>query len=200
MLSSALLATAAGGTTGSGSWLDPVIIGIILLSVALGIMRGLVRSVAGFVGLILAALFAGRFATLLDPALDQAHIQHPPITGAVAFALAFVIIFVVVEMVANLLRFLETMLFLGWVDRVGGAIFGLVRGAILSMVVLAALAMFGSSQFNASLRKAQIAVVLWQQMPGLAAMLPPGMKQSTIRLVHDQAPFLGEQLIGGVAP
>ena len=182
--------------TGSGSWLDSVIIGVILVSMVFGFFRGLIRSVAGVIGLVLAAIFAGRFATLFDPALNQAGIQHPPITGTVAFVLAFVLIVVGVELAANVLRFLQTILFLGWIDRVGGAFFGLIRGIILSMVVLAALAMFNSSYFNASLRQAQVAVFLWQNASGLAGMLPAGMEQSMIRLVHNQAPFLGIKLPG----
>ncbi|HWE61459.1 MAG TPA: CvpA family protein [Chloroflexota bacterium] len=191
MLGSLLLANSA-----SGSWLDPVIIGIIVVSVALGFFRGLIRSIAGLLGLVVAAIFAGQFAALFDPALNQAGIQHPPITGAVAFVLAFVIIFAAVELAANLLRFLQTMLFLGWVDRLGGAFFGLIRGIILSMVLVAGLAMFGSSQFNASLRQAQIAVLLWQNASALTGMLPAGMEQSMIRLMHSQAPFLGALVPG----
>jgi membrane protein required for colicin V production len=195
MLGSLLLATSA-----SGNWLDPVIIGIILLSVALGILRGLIRSVAGFVGLLLAALFASRLATLINPALNDANIKHPPVTGAAAFVVAFVVIFVAVEMLANMLRFVEKILFLGWIDRVGGAVFGLARGVILSMVLLAAFAMFGSAQFNTTLRQAQVAVTLWQNASALTGMLPKGMQKSMIHLVNGQAPFLGQQLAGGGLP
>jgi membrane protein required for colicin V production len=191
-----VLASAVIADSSSPSWLDPVIIGIIITSVVLGVFRGLIRSVAGVLGLVLAALFAGRFAALFDPALDQAHIKHPPVTGAWAFVLAFIVIVVAVEVVANLLRFVQKVLFLGWIDRVGGALFGLFRGVLISMILLAGLAMFGSSQFNSEMRQAQVAVFLWQNMSGLAGMLPQGMQQSVIRLVHDQAPFTQQKATG----
>lgn len=188
MFSGVLLAAGS-----NGSWLDPIIIAIILLSVALGILRGLIRSVAGLVGLMLAALFAGRVAALFDPALTEAKhlapIQPPPITGTIAFVLAFVLIVVAVEVAANMLRFVQKMLFLGWLDRVGGAVFGLVRGVILSMVLLAALAMFDSPAFQSSLRQAQVGVALWQNMSALTGMLPAGIRQRAI-----------DQITGGNLP
>lgn len=171
------------------TWLDPVIIGIIVASTILGIFRGLIRSAAGLIGLALAATFAGRLAALVDPALDDAHIQHPPITGAAAFVVAFVAIVVAVEVGANLLRVVQKVLFLGWVDSVGGAIFGLTRGVLVSMILLAGLAMFGSKQFNATVRQTTMAVWLWQNMSAAVSMLPAGMRDSTIRLVSNQAPF-----------
>jgi membrane protein required for colicin V production len=181
---------AAAQTTGTvATWLDPVIIGIIVVSTIFGIFRGLIRSAAALIGLALGATFAGRLAALIDPALDDAHIQHPPITGAVAFVVAFVAIFVAVEMGANALRIVQKLLFLGWTDRVGGAIFGLVRGVLVSMILLAGFAMFGSNQFNATIRQTTMAVWLWQNMSTAVSMLPAGMRESTIRLVNNRAPF-----------
>ncbi len=176
------------------TWLDPVIMGIMVVSTVFGAFRGLIRSAAGLIGLVLGAVFAGRVAALIDPTLDQAGIQHPSITGATAFVIAFVAIVIAVEMAANLLRIVQRMLFLGWIDTVGGAIFGLARGVLISMILLAGLAMFGSKQFNATLKQATVAVWLWQNMSAAVDMLPAGMRQSTIRLVHDKAPFLGESI------
>jgi len=188
-----ILGAVAGAATGTTTtWLDPLIFVIVAGSAAIGLFRGLIRSLAGFAGLLLGALFAGRLAAQIDPTLEQANIQHPPIGGAIAFALAFLAIYIAVEFAANLLRFLQRVLLLGWVDRIGGAVFGLLRGVVISMVLLAGMAMFGSSGFNGTMKQAQLAVFLWQNMPAMAGMLPKGMKDSTIRLVMDQAPFTRE--------
>lgn len=172
------------------NWLDAVLVGLIALSSVYGLFRGLIRSVAGAAGLIAAAVFAGRFASLIDPSLDHAHIQHPPVSGGVAFVIAFIAIVIVVEAAANLLRFLERLLLLGWIDVLGGALFGAVRGVLLGMIVLAGVAMLGSASLNRTVKQAQVAVFFWQNMNGAASMLPAGMRESTIRLVHDKAPFV----------
>lgn len=178
--------------TASGDWLDIAILVIIIGSTLLGVVRGLIQSVAGLLGLILGAVFAGQIAVMIDPALNQANIQHPPITGATAFVIAFVLIVVGVEIAAGFLRVITKMLFLGWLDRVGGAVFGLLRGVILSMILLAGMTMFNSGAFNSSIAQAQSAVYLWQNMSALTGMLPTGMQQSTIKLVTNQLPFLGQ--------
>jgi membrane protein required for colicin V production len=186
-------AAAAGTTT---NWLDAIIIGILAFSTFIGVRRGLLRSVAAIVGLVLAALFAGKLAALIDPTLAQAHIQHPPINGATTFVIAFVAIVVAVEYVAGLLVWVQRLMLLGWVDRLGGALFGLARGVLLSMILLAGFAQFGSTNFNSTIRQASVAVWLWKNVPSVTSMLPPGMQQSTTRLVHDQAPFLGQHFPG----
>lgn len=192
----AAAASSAGSTT---NWIDPTVIGIVAISAFLGVWRGLLRSIAGLLGIVLGALFAGKLAALIDPTLQQSHIKHPPVNGAVAFVIAFVAIFVAVEIAANVLVWVQRLMLLGWVDRLGGLIFGGLRGVILSMVLLAAFAQFGSRDFNVAVRNSTVAVRLWQNVPSLARMLPAGMRQSTIRLVHDQAPFL-KQSFPGTSP
>lgn len=187
-----MLAVAAGTASTTTTWLDPVVIGLIALSTFYGFMRGLLRSVAGVVGLVLAAIFAGRLAAYVDPALNDAHIQHPSTNGAAAFVIAFIAIVVVVEVAANLLRFVEKIMLLGWVDRFGGALFGLFRGVLLSMILLAGFAVYGSKDFNATLKQTTVAVWLWQNAAANTGMLPAGMRQSIIRLVNNQAPFTSQ--------
>ena len=180
------------GATDTGNWLNLVILAVIGGSAVLGLFRGLIQSLAGVGGLILGALFAGRLAVLLDPALDHANIKHPPITGGAAFVVAFLVIVIAVEIAAGFLRIVSKVLFLGWVDRLGGAAFGAVRGILLSMILLAGLTQLGTSGINNSIKQAQVAVYMWQNMNALTAMLPDGMRQSTIRLVAKQIPFLGQ--------
>jgi len=187
-----MLAVAAGTASTTTTWLDPVVIGLIALSTFYGCMRGLLRSIAGVVGLVLAAIFAGRLAAYVDPALNDAHIQHPSTNGAAAFVIAFIAIVVVVEVAANLLRFVEKIMLLGWVDRFGGALFGLFRGVLLSMILLAGFALYGSKDFNATLKQTTVAVWLWQNAAANTGMLPAGMRQSIIRLVNNQAPFTSQ--------
>jgi membrane protein required for colicin V production len=187
-----LIATVAAAASTTTYWLDPVVVGIIIASAFLGLWRGLIRSVASFAGLILGAIFAGKLAAYIDPTLKQANIQHPAINGTWAFVIAFLVILVAVEIAANLVARIIRIMFLGWADRMGGAAFGLARGVLLAMILLAGLAQFNSKQFNAQVKQASTAIWLWENVPTVASMLPAGIRDSTIRLVHDQAPFLKE--------
>jgi membrane protein required for colicin V production len=186
------IATAAASTT--TNWLDPAVVGIVAISGLFGLLRGLLRSLAGIAGVVLGALFAGKLADKVDPALKQAGIQHPAINGRWAFLIAFVAIVVAVEFAANLLVWVERFMMLGWLDRVGGLAIGLARGVLLSMILLAGFAQFDSAQFNQQATQSQVAAWLWDNVPALATMLPPGMLDSTTRLIEDQSPFRGERL------
>ncbi len=188
-----MFAIAAGTVTSTTTtWLDPVVIGLIALSTFYGFMRGLLRSIAGLVGLILAAIFAGKLAAFVDPALNDAGIKHPSIGGSVSFIIAFIVIVVAVEVGANFLRIVQKVMLLGWVDRFGGALFGLFRGVLLSMILLAGFSLYGSKNFNKTLKQTTVAVWLWRHASADTGMLPAGMRQSMIRLVHNEAPFLGQ--------
>ena len=182
-----ILAAATSTTT---NWLDPTVVGIIALSTFFGLWRGLLRSIAGVVGIVLGALFAGRVATYVSPSLDNAHISHPPINAAWAFVIAFLAIVIAVELAANVLRTVQRVMFLGWVDRLGGAAFGAARGILLCMILLAGMAQVDNPQFQAQAKQAQVAVWMWQNLSGLVQLLPKGMQ------VKDLAAYVAEALSG----
>jgi uncharacterized membrane protein required for colicin V production len=81
---------------------------------------------------------------------------------------------------------------LGWVDRLGGAVLGFIRGVLLAMVLVVGLELFGKASFNATVRDSSVTVWLWQNAPGLVAMVPPGMQKSIEGLVSGQNPFSKE--------
>lgn len=184
---SLLLAASTGNST---TWLEPAITAIVVASTLIGAWRGFIQTVAGLFGLVLAAFFAGRLAIWVDPVLKNSYIPpHPPVNGAVAFVIAFLVIYIAVEVAAGLLRWVARLLFLGWLDRIGGAILGFIRGVILSMVLVVGLELFGKASFNATVRDSAFAVWLWQNAPALTGMIPPGAEKSIENLVNGNSPF-----------
>jgi membrane protein required for colicin V production len=183
----------AATTGNSSTWLEPAIVAIVVASTLIGAWRGLIRTVAGLVGLVLAAFFAGRLAIWVDPVLSEAHLPpHPPVNGAAAFIIAFLVIYAAVEFAAGMLRWLARLFFLGWLDRVGGAVLGFIRGVILAMVLVVGLELFGAASFNATLQDSTVAVWLWQNTPALASMVPPGAVKSIESLVNGHSAFAKE--------
>ena len=116
------------------TWLDFVVAGVLVVSIAWGVWRGLVRemmSLASWVIAFLAAnLFAGPFSALLP-----ASIARPELRSLVAFAAVFFITLVLASLAGILLSKIVRSVGLGNLDRLLGALFGLLRALI---IVLAA--------------------------------------------------------------
>ncbi len=122
------------------NWLDFVLLAIILVTAVVGIFKGFVRQVIGLVavvaGLILACLYyeqtAGVFMTFVKNQL-------------VSNFLGFLLIFVVVLIAGAILGHLFTKAMKGplaFVNRLFGAIFGVIKAVLICGILVFALVSF----------------------------------------------------------
>lgn len=142
--------------------LDFAVIVILLVSLLLGLWRGLVYEVLSLLGwplaFVLSKLFAGNVAPLMPVVQEPARV-------AVAYAVVFIAALVVWGVLAWLVSKLVKAAGLGWLDRVLGGLFGVLRGGlvVLALVWLAGLTDIPKQPFwrNAQMsRTAENAVLL----------------------------------------
>lgn len=150
------------------NWLDVVIIVVVAAGALGGLIVGLIAAAFSLVGIILGIFLAGRYYL----ALSQ-HLGFMPSDGA-AQVLAFVIILVGVMLVALLLafvlrRFLSAIK-LGWIDRLGGAVMGLVTGSLICAAVLTLWAKFAGA--GDSITGSALASVMLEHFPVVLGLLP----------------------------
>ena len=117
------------------SWVDLVIVGIVLVSVFISLVRGFVREALSLVGWVIAfwvsLSFSTRFAQLFTTA-----IQDPTFRLIAAFSSLFVLT-LLASMVANFFAGqLVKRTGLTNVDRFAGVIFGFMRGVLLVSVLV----------------------------------------------------------------
>ena len=112
------------------NWLDSVVLAVFLLSIAWGVYRGLVREVMSLVGWVIAFLAANLFAA---PLADQlpASLSRPEYRTLFAFVVIFFVAVVVTALASIWLHKVMHAAGLGSVDRVFGALFGLLRALII---------------------------------------------------------------------
>jgi membrane protein required for colicin V production len=114
---------------------------LLTLSVLRAAMRGFFRecfSLAGLiVGFALACWNYHRVATHLAGLLTS-----PPLAQLAAFLLILAGIMIVAGLLGSLLRKTFSAIGLGFLDRLAGAAFGLIRGALLGLALLLALTAF----------------------------------------------------------
>ncbi len=120
------------------TWFDYTIIAIVVLSVLLGWWRGMVYEVLALLGWVAAYFVARLFVANVAPLLP-AWMGAEAVRMTVAFTLLFVTTLIVSGIMAMLLSKLVKWVGLGWMDGLLGALFGMVRG-VLVVLVLALLA------------------------------------------------------------
>ena len=130
------------------SWLDWTLLAVLVLSVGVGLVRGFVFECLSLAGWV-AAWFAAQWgAPVLAP-----HLPRMPLGSAgsalhqgLSFALIFIAALIVWSLLARLIRMLIHATPLSLPDRLLGAVFGVLRGAVLLLVVATVVAFTPASQ------------------------------------------------------
>jgi len=117
---------------------DIAIIVVVLVSALIGIFRGFIREVLSLaswlVALYVAYTFAAQGAVYLEPYISQKELR-----GIASFAAIFVCTLIVVSIISYIIYRLFALAGITGLDRSLGAIFGLVRGAVVvALLILAA--------------------------------------------------------------
>ena len=150
------------------NWIDIVIIAAVAIPTIIGLGTGIIKAALSMAGMVLGVILAGRYYVLLS-----AQLTFLPSDGIAKIA-AFVIILAGVVIVAIILsRLLEravSMMLLGWVNRLGGAAFGLMLGAVLCSALLVTWIKFLGPA--SAIVESNLAMILLDQFPLVLALLP----------------------------
>jgi membrane protein required for colicin V production len=122
------------------TWVDLVILAVLVLSALLAFMRGLVREVLGLAAWV-GAIYAGVWA--LPRVRPQFHnwLGSSPWVDPAAFAAVFIIALIVLLLISRWISAIVRRSPLGGVDRSLGLVFGLARGAALVILAYIAVGM-----------------------------------------------------------
>ncbi len=150
------------------NWLDIVILVLIAISTFLGLRTGIIKAALSLVGVIVGVILAGCYYVPLSEQLS--FISQAGVARTVAFAVILVGVMLLAAVLASLLKRVVSLVMLGWVDRLGGAIFGLAMGAIFCAVVLATWVGFLGA--GAAIIESVTTPVLLDYFPVVLALLP----------------------------
>ncbi len=112
------------------NWVDAVMLAVIALSALAGFLRGFAREALGLAAWVAAALLASRCYGAMLP-LAQRWIDDPQLADVACFLIVFVLILIALSVLAGLLSRLVRFSVLGGIDRILGAVFGILRGGVL---------------------------------------------------------------------
>ena len=98
-----------------------------------GFQRGLVEEVGRLAGLILAFILADQLSPM---AAAQLGFESATARTAVAVIIIFIATLTAMALVTKVLRTLVELVLLGWLDRVGGALFGVLKAILIIGVLI----------------------------------------------------------------
>ncbi len=150
------------------NWLDIVIIVLIIISTLIGLRVGMIKAVLSLAGVIVGIILAGRYNAALAEQLS--FIPQANLARIVAFAIILVGVMLIAAVIARLLSSLISAVMLGWLNHLGGAVFGLVMGAILCSALLAIWAKFIG--VAGPIAGSTLAAILLDRLPLVLALLP----------------------------
>ncbi len=150
------------------SWLDIVLIVVIVFSTFLGLRTGIIKAVLSLAGVIVGVILAGRYYVLLASQLP--FITSEEVAKIVAFAIILIGVMVVAVVLASLLKWAASVMMLGWVNHLGGAVFGLVLGAILCGALLAIWVKWLG--VSSTITESIVAAILVDKFPLILVLLP----------------------------
>jgi membrane protein required for colicin V production len=115
----------------SFDFLVVIILGFCLVR---GIFRGLVKELSSIIGVM-----TGYYAAFsYYPRVAKFLSQWVPVLAynrLIGFLVIFIGIFLIISILGVIIKYLMSIAFLGWTDRISGGIFGLVKGLLIGSVL-----------------------------------------------------------------
>ena len=121
--------------------LDIIIIVILGYCLVRGIFRGLIKEVSGIIGVLGGFYAAYSYYQQLAQFLSQ-WISDTSIQNILSFMLLFCAVLIIVSIIGIVVKYLLNIAFLGWTDRITGGIFGILKGVLISCVIIFSLTAF----------------------------------------------------------
>lgn len=116
--------------------IDLGIIVMFLIFLVRGFQQGLIRQTMALLGLLLGLKIASDQYQFLSTYVQTNFALSQSWANIVSFALILIVVVLVVNLIGWLLHGLTKVLFLSFIDRIVGAILGLVKGGIVIYLIL----------------------------------------------------------------
>ncbi len=114
-----------------------IIIGILLvLSAINGFRKGFIVELASLAALVLGIWGAFEFSDITTEFLIENFDMHTKYLNVISFVVTFVVIVILVHIVGSVVNKMVEAVMLGFVNRLAGLVFGLLKSALILSVVL----------------------------------------------------------------
>ena len=118
------------------NFIDIVLGVVLLIGLYQGFKKGLLIEITGLIALVLGVYGAIHFSYLIGEYIEKYISSSSQYTEIVAFAVTFFIILILIAFVGKLLTKVLNLIALGFLNRLLGSLFGMLKMAIILSVVI----------------------------------------------------------------
>ena len=170
------------------NFLDCVLIGLLAFSLVRGLTRGLIREVGTVLGILAGAVVAGHLHPFLARSL-RSLFPSLPYADLTAYGLVFLATWLAFVLLGFFASRVARTLLLGWADRLLGALIGLFKGTLASVILVTLLTLFLPSDSQVLRRS-----LLWPYLQIASSHVVRLVPAAVERLYHQkQGGHSGEQ-------
>lgn len=120
---------------------DVFIIIVVCYSIVRGLFRGLVKEVSSIMG-VLGGFYAAYSYYPLVAKLIAGVVKDPSYLNILSFLIIFCAILIIISVIGVVIKYLLNVAFLGWIDRLCGVFFGMIKGVLIVTVLFIILTTF----------------------------------------------------------
>ena len=120
---------------------DLLIITILVFCIIRGVFRGLVKEISSLIG-VLGGFYAGYTYYADVSVILFKWISTPSYRYIASFLTIFFLVFFIISIAGIIIKYLLNITFLNWVDRLFGAVSGIIKGILIVSVLLIVLTAF----------------------------------------------------------
>ncbi len=176
--------------------LDIIIIAAVIFFLIRGVFRGIVREIGSLAGVVLGIWLANAYHPALAVLL-KSFIPPGKYLPLIAFALIFLVVLVFCNLLGWFFKKLFQKVFLGWVDRILGACLALLKGVVLSYLVIVLIA-FLAPQDSSLIKQSRLAPLVISAYQAMVERIPKNSQEKLKRSFEKQKNHLQEAFKGRI--
>lgn len=123
------------------NFFDIIVVVILGYCLIRGVFRGLVKELSSIVGVLGGFYAAFTYYMVVAKPLSK-WITNTGYLNILSFLIIFCGVFIIISILGVIINYLLKIAFLGWLDRIFGAVFGAMKGILIVSVLLIALTAF----------------------------------------------------------
>ena len=126
-------------------FIDIVFAVLLGYSIYNGLKNGLFVEIASFSSLIVGIFAAIKFSHIVRLALEEKIKTNPKYIEIIAFAITFILVLIGIHLLAKFFTKIVSFAYLGWLNKLGGAVFSMLKTVLMLGVLISLLQRINSN-------------------------------------------------------